>query len=114
MNGNKLFENKQFLEFQEKRLNQIKIMKNLYTENPIKIMDKIEAIDDIYKNKNKEQSKNKTNDIQDIQELEYDKKYIKEDDKSLDNDLLSKSNSQKSSKNKNYILMPYRQKYVFN
>ena len=74
-------------------------MKNLYTENPIKIMDKIEAIDDIYKNKNKEQSKKKTNDIQDIQELEYDKNYIKEDDKSLDNDLLSKSNSQKSSKN---------------
>ena len=102
MNGNKLFENKQFLEFQEKRLTQIKIMKNLYSENPIKVMDKIESIDDIYKNKNKEQSKRRTNDIQDIQELEYDKNYGKDEDKlkSNDNDLLSKSNSQKSTRTK--------------
>ena len=102
INGNKLFENKQFLEFQEKRLSQIKIMKNLYTENPIKIMDKIEIIEDFYRNKNKETSKKKTNDIQDIQELEYDKNYGKDEekDKSNDNDLLSKSNSQKSMRNR--------------
>ncbi len=102
LNGNKLFENKQFLEFQEKRLNQIKIMKNLYSENPIKIMDKIESIEDSYRNKNKEQCKKKTNDIQDIQEFDYDKNYGKDDEKekTIDNDLLSKTNSQKSSKNK--------------
>ena len=99
INGNKLFENKQFLEFQEKRLNQIKIMKNLYSENPIKIMDKIESIDYIYKNKNNEIAKKKTNESQ---VLEYDKNYNKDEEKekNIDNDLLSKSNSQKSTMNK--------------
>ena len=99
MNGNKLFENKQFLDFQEKRLNQIKIMKNLYSENPIKIMDKIEAIDFVYKNKNNEITKKKTNDMQ---VLEYDKNYNKEEEKEKngDHDLLSKTNSQKSNMNK--------------
>ena len=77
-------------------------MKNLYSENPIKIMDKIESIEDSYRNKNKEQCKKKTNDIQDIQEFDYDKNYGKDDEKekTIDNDLLSKTNSQKSSKNK--------------
>ena len=60
MNGNKLFENKQFLDFQEKRLNQIKIMKNLYTENPIKIMDKIELIEEVYRNTNEHSRKKGT------------------------------------------------------
>lgn len=95
LNGNRLFEDKKFLEFQQKRLNQIKIMKNLYSENPMKIMDKIEEIDDIYKNKNRDELKKKTNDMQ---VLEYDKNYVKEEDKGekIDNDLLSKSNSQKT------------------
>ena len=78
-------------------------MKNLYCENPIKIMDKIESIDNIFKNKNKEQLRQKTNDIQDIQELEYDKNYDKDEDKkkekNMENDLLSKTNSQKSGNN---------------
>ena len=75
----------------------------VYCENPIKIMDKIETIDNIYKNKNKEQIRKKVKDIQDIQELEYDKNYDKDEDKkrdkNIENDLLSKSNSQASGKN---------------
>ena len=63
VNGNKIFDDKQFLEFQEKRLNQIKIMKNLYAENPIKIMDKIETIEEVYRNNN-EHSKKKQNTLE--------------------------------------------------
>ena len=34
-------------------------MKNLYIEDPIKIMDKIESLDEMYKNKNKDEEKEK-------------------------------------------------------
>ena len=45
--GNKIFEDKKFLEYLDKKLTQIKIMKNLYIEDPIKIMDKIESLDEM-------------------------------------------------------------------
>ena len=98
MNGNKIFDDKQFLEFQEKRLNQIKIMKNLYAENPIKIMDKIETIEEIYRNNNEHSKKKNTT----IETLDLEKNIFKEEEKDLEksvnnNDLLSKSNSQKST-----------------
>ena len=47
------------MEYLDKRLTQIKIMKNLYIEEPIKIMDKIESLDEMFKNKNKEEAKEK-------------------------------------------------------
>ena len=59
--GNKILEDKKFLEYLDKRLTQIKIMKNLYIEDPIKIMDKIESLDEMFKNKNKEDNKGKAN-----------------------------------------------------
>ena len=59
--GNKILEDKKFLEYLDKRLTQIKIMKNLYIEEPIKIMDKIESLDEMFKNKNKEDAKGKAN-----------------------------------------------------
>ena len=103
LNGNKIFEDKQFLEFQEKRLNQIKIMKNLYTENPIKIMEKLDLIEDIYKNSNSHLKKK----INIIQTFENDKNYLKEEDKekNINNDLISKKNTKKNSKN-NGLLSP--------
>ena len=59
--GNKVLEDKKFLEFLDKKLTQIKIMKSLYLEDPIKIMDKIESLDEMFKNKNKEDAKDKAN-----------------------------------------------------
>ena len=100
MNGNKIFEDKQFLEFQEKKLNQIKIMKNLYTENPIKIIDKIESIQEIYRNKNNQMKKK----INTILALDNDINYVKEEDKEKEKnisfDSLSKKNSQKTTTTK--------------
>jgi hypothetical protein len=49
--SNQLFSDKKFLEMQNKRIEQIKIMNNLYSENPLKIAEKIEIIDDLYKKK---------------------------------------------------------------
>jgi hypothetical protein len=75
-------------------------MKNLYAENPIKIMDKIETIEEVYRNKN-EHSKKKQNTLE---TLDMEKNLSKEEEKEKDkeksiynNDLLSKSNSQKST-----------------
>ena len=45
LTANKLFSDRKFLELQDKRVEQIKIMSNLYQENPNKIADKIESID---------------------------------------------------------------------
>ena len=60
--ANKLFSDKKFLELQDKRVEQIKIMSNLYQENPNKISDRIEAIDNNYRRRTGEstQKKNKT------------------------------------------------------
>ena len=67
--GNKVLEDKKFLEFLDKKLTQIKIMKNLYLEDPIKIMDKIESLDEIFKNK-KEDTKEKPNNNNNLIEAE--------------------------------------------
>ena len=81
--GNKVLEDKKFLEFLDKRLTQIKIMKSLYLEDPIKIMDKIESLDEIFKNKNKEDAKDKNNNVTDADN--NNKNFLKEDDKGTDN-----------------------------
>ena len=54
--SNKLFNDKKFLEMQNKRLEQIKIMNNLYSEHPIKIAEKIDIIDELYRKKTKEEN----------------------------------------------------------
>ena len=61
LTANKLFSDRKFLELQDKRVEQIKIMSNLYQENPNKISDRIETIDDNYKRRSGEaiQKKNK-------------------------------------------------------
>ena len=63
--SNQLFSDKKFLEMQNKRIEQIKIMNNLYSENPLKIAEKIEIIDDLYKKKTREEnsSSSKNNNI---------------------------------------------------
>ena len=54
--SNQLFSDKKFLELQNKRIEQIKIMNNLYSEHPLKIAEKIDLIDDIYRKKTREDS----------------------------------------------------------
>ena len=80
--GNKVLEDKKFLEFLDKRLTQIKIMKNLYLEDPIKIMDKIDSLDEIFKNKNKEDAKDKTNNATETDT--NNKNFLKEEEKNTD------------------------------
>ena len=80
--GNKVLEDKKFLEYLDKKLTQIKIMKSLYLEDPIKIMDKIESLDEFFKNKNKEDAKDKRNNDINNNLLEAENK---EDSKTGDN-----------------------------
>ena len=80
--GNKVLEDKKFLEYLDKKLTQIKIMKSLYLEDPIKIMDKIESLDEFFKNKNKEDAKDKRNNDVNNNLLEAENK---EDSKTGDN-----------------------------
>ena len=49
--ANTLFSDRNFLELQDRRIEQLKILSNLYQENPIKITERIEAIDNIYRRK---------------------------------------------------------------
>ena len=51
LTANKLFSDRNFLELQDRRIEQLKILSNLYQENPIKITERIEAIDNIYRRK---------------------------------------------------------------
>ena len=54
--SNQLFSDKRFLEMQNKRIEQIKIMNNLYSEHPLKIAERIDIIDDIYRKKTREEN----------------------------------------------------------
>ena len=74
LTANKLFSDRKFLELQDKRLDQIKIISNLYQENPNKIADKIEAIDNNYRRKTGEvaQKSNKSKDTLSSQMTGYD------------------------------------------
>ena len=59
--SNQLFSDKKFLEMQNKRIEQIRIMTNLYSEHPLKIAERIEIIDDLYKKKTREDNSNNNN-----------------------------------------------------
>ena len=55
--ANKLFSDRNFLELQDRRIEQLKILSNLYQETPIKITERIESIENIYKRKTGELEK---------------------------------------------------------
>ena len=54
-------------------------MKNLYIEDPIKIMDKIESLDEMYKNKNKDEEKEKDK-HKNTNDLDFHKNSLKEEE----------------------------------
>ena len=94
LTANKLFSDRKFLELQDKRVEQIKIMSNLYQENPNKISDRIEAIDNNYRRGKGEalQKKNKTN---------ISSQMTGYDDSISENKSKSHSNDDKSTRNTN-------------
>ena len=98
--ANKLFSNRNFLELQDRRIEQLKILSNLYQENPIKITERIEAIDYNYRRKNgdvdKKPAKTLYNNV-DIQEGE------KETDNLSDISGIQKKNLQKNNSTKKNI-----------
>ena len=51
LTANKLFSDRNFLELQDRRIEQMKILSNLYQESPLKISEKIDLIDDYYRRK---------------------------------------------------------------
>ena len=55
--ANKLFSDRNFLELQDRKIEKMKILSNLYQENPIKITERIEVIDNIYRRKTGETDK---------------------------------------------------------
>ena len=62
LTANKLFSDRNFLELQDRRIEQMKILSNLYQESPLKISEKIDYIDNSYRRKSGEidKKKNKT------------------------------------------------------
>ena len=62
LTANKLFSDRAFLELQDRRIEQMKILSNLYQESPLKISEKIDSIDDYYRRKtgDLDKKKNKT------------------------------------------------------
>ena len=117
--SNKLFEDKKFLEFHQRRIEQIKIIKNLYSENPLKIADKIYTIEEYYRRNKNEENKinnnfsyvasasNVSDEKQKINETLNDKNEIyKNNGKKYDQKILTTFNSRSESfiednKNKN-------------
>ena len=64
LSSNKLFNDKKYVDMQTKRLEQFKIMTNLYSENPIKIVKKIDLIEEKYKRKTKQDNSTKNDNTQ--------------------------------------------------
>ena len=60
LTANKLFSDRNFLELQDRRIEQMKILSNLYQESPLKITERIDAIDNYYRRKTGEADKKKT------------------------------------------------------
>ena len=65
--SNKLFNDVKFVELQVKRLEQIKIINNLYSENPTKISGKINNLEEIYRIKVQRENKPKVNSMHNIE-----------------------------------------------
>ena len=82
LTANKLFSDRNFLELQDRRIEQMKILSNLYQESPLKISDRIESIDNSYRRKTGETDKNKNKSIDNnthLQEGEKESDNISED-----------------------------------
>ena len=94
LTANKLFSDRKFLELQDKRVEQIKIMSNLYQENPNKISDRIEAIDNNYRRRTGEATTKKTKTGLSSQMTGF-------DDSVSENKSKSKSYDEKSARNTN-------------
>ena len=60
LTANKLFSDRNFLELQDRRIEQMKILSNLYQESPLKISERIDAIDNYYRRKTGEGDKKRT------------------------------------------------------
>ena len=95
--SNKLFNDKKFLDMQNKRLEQIKIMNNLYSEHPMKIAEKIEIIDELYRKKTKEENASNKAGNKTIANLES-ASSINTDESPTAGDLNSKSSDDNTSK----------------
>ena len=94
LTANKLFSDRKFLELQDKRVDQIKVMSNLYQENPNKISDRIEAIDNNYRRRTGESTiKKKVNGLT-SQQTGF-------DDSVSDTKSKSRSYDEKSARNTN-------------
>jgi len=96
--ANSLFADRNFLELQDRRIEQLKILSNLYQESPIKISERIDAIEKSYKRKTgeieKQTAKTKDNNIN-FQEGEKEK----ETDNLSDISGIQHKNSQKGNQN---------------
>ena len=68
--ANKLFSDRNFLELQDRRIEQLKILSNLYQETTIKITEKIESIENIYKRKKGELEKKRAKSMDNNANLE--------------------------------------------
>ena len=94
--SNRLFNDKKFLDMQNKRIEQIKIMNNLYSEHPIKIAEKIDIIDELYRKKTKEENATNKTGNKTINTLESQASIV--DEASTAGDLNSKSGDDNLSK----------------
>ena len=87
LTANKLFSDRNFLELQDRRIEQMKILSNLYQESPLKISERIDSIDYYYRRKTGETDKNRTKTLDGNSHTEGDK----------DNDNLSEISAIKKS-----------------
>ena len=88
--ANKLFSDRNFLELQDRRIEQLKILSNLYQEAPIKITERIESIENAYRRKTGELEKKNAKNLDNSAHLEGGEK---------DNDNLSEDKKKTIKKN---------------
>ena len=94
LTANKLFSDRNFLELQDRRIEQMKILSNLYQESPLKISERIETIDNSYKRKTGEVDKKKNKTLDNSTHFQEGEK-----DKEKENDTVSEiSTFQKKKK----------------
>ena len=72
LTANKLFSDRNFIELQDRRIEQMKILSNLYQESPLKISERIDSIDNYYRRKTGEGDKKKTKSLDTHSEDEKD------------------------------------------
>ena len=92
--ANTLFNDRNFLELQDKRIEQFKILSNLYQESPIKITERIELIETAYKRKTGELEK------QNAKTLDNNINF-QEGEKGKENDMFGDLSDLKKNLNKN-------------